>query len=56
MKIRLKQALSGLNFSLKATDIVDTTAKDSLITAKDAARMVDRGIAEQISEPKKKTK
>jgi hypothetical protein len=50
MKIKLNQAISGLSFNFKATDILDTSEKDCPISAKDAARMITSGIGEEIAE------
>jgi hypothetical protein len=50
MKIKLNQAISGLNFNFKATDILDTSEKDCPISDNDADRMITAGIAEEIAE------
>ncbi|MFT7372076.1 MAG: hypothetical protein ACI9T9_000757 [Oleiphilaceae bacterium] len=56
MKIKLMQAISGLDFNLKATDVVDTAVKDCPISTNDAKRMIDRGIAVEMPSDRKKAK
>jgi len=54
MRIILKEAISGMGFDLKAKLVINTAEKNSIITKKDAQRLVSSGIAELIKPVNKK--